>query len=261
LDGAKDNLGYQNLKHNKPWFDDECSKLIDQRMQAKLQWLQYPSQNNGDNLQNLRRETSRIFRNKKREYLKGNINEVETNNKNKNIKDLYRGINEFKEGYQSRINIIKDENGNLLTDPKSVLSRWKNFFNQLLNIHGVHDVRQMDIHTAEPLVSEPSLVEVEIDIGKLKSYKSPGTDNILAELIKAEGETLYSEIHRLICCIWNKEELPQQWKESIIIRIHKKGVKTDCNNYQVISLLSTAYKILSNILLARLTPYVNEVFR
>jgi hypothetical protein len=54
--------------------------------------------------------------------------------------------------------------------------------------------------------------------------------------------------------------LPQQWKESIIIPIHKKGVKTDCNNYyQGISLLSTAYKILSNILLARLTPYVNEI--
>jgi hypothetical protein len=86
----------------------------------------------------------------------------------------------------------------------------------VLNVHGVHDVRQMDIHTAEPLVPEPSLVEVEIAIGKLKRYKSPGTDNTLAELIKAGGEILYSEIHRLICCIWNKEELPQQWKESIV---------------------------------------------
>jgi hypothetical protein len=117
----------------------------------------------------------------------------------------------------------------------------------------------MDIHTAEPLVPEPSLVEVEIAIGKLNSYKSPGTDQIPAKLIKAGGETLYSEIRRLICCIWNKEELPQQWKVSIIVPIYKKGDKTDCNNYQGISLLSTAHKILSNILLARLTPYVNEI--
>jgi hypothetical protein len=109
----------------------------------------------------------------------------------------------------------------------------------VLNVHGVHDVRQMDIHTAEPLVPEPSLVEVEIAIGKLKSYKSPGTDQTPAELIKARGETLYSEIHRLICCTWNKEELPQQWKESIIVPIHKKGDKTDCNNYRGVSLLST----------------------
>jgi hypothetical protein len=129
----------------------------------------------------------------------------------------------------------------------------------MLNIHGVHDVTQMDIHMAEPLVPEPSLVTVEIAIGKLKSYKSPGTDQTQAELIKARGETLYSEIHGLICSIWNKEELPQQWKEPIIVPIYKKGDKTDCNNYRGISLLSTAYKILSNILLARLTPYVNKI--
>jgi hypothetical protein len=97
----------------------------------------------------------------------------------------------------------------------------------VLNVQGVHDVRQMDIHTAEPLVPEASLFEVEIAIGKFKSYKSPGTDHIPAELIKAGGETLYCEIHRLICCIWNKEELPQQWKDSGIITICKKGDETD----------------------------------
>jgi hypothetical protein len=68
----------------------------------------------------------------------------------------------------------------------------------------------MDIHMAEPLVQEPSLVEMEIAIGKFRSYKSPGTDQILAKLIKAGSETLYPEIHRLICSIWNTEELPQQ---------------------------------------------------
>jgi hypothetical protein len=100
----------------------------------------------------------------------------------------------------------------------------------------------MDIHTAEPLVPEPSLVEVETAIGKLKSYKSPGTDQIPSKLIKAGGET-YSEIHRLIYSIRNKEELPQQLQGSIIVPIHKKGDKTECNNYRGISFLSTAYKI------------------
>jgi sorting nexin-29 len=117
----------------------------------------------------------------------------------------------------------------------------------------------MDIQTTGPLVPEPSLVEVEIALGKLKRYKSPGTDQIPVELVKAGGETIYSEIHRLICCIWNKEELPQQWKESIIVTIYKKGDKIDCNNYRGISIFSTAYKILPSILLARSTPYVNEI--
>jgi hypothetical protein len=124
---------------------------------------------------------------------------------------------------------------------------------------GIHDVQQMDIHMAEPLVPEPSLVEVEIAVGESKSYKSPGTDQILAKLIKAGTETLFSKICKLICSIWNKEELPQKWKESIIVPIHIKDDETDCNNYQGVSLLSTVYKILSNILLARLTPYVSEV--
>jgi len=80
---------------------------------------------------------------------------------------------------------------------------------------------------AEPLVPEPSLVEVETAIGKLKRYKSPGTDQILAEMIKAGGETLHSEIHMLIHSIWNKEELPQQWKESSILTMYINGYKTD----------------------------------
>jgi hypothetical protein len=61
----------------------------------------------------------------------------------------------------------------------------------------------------------------------LKKYKSPGTDQIPAELIKARGETLQSEIHKLINSIWSTEELPGQWKESIILPIYKKGDKTD----------------------------------
>jgi hypothetical protein len=89
----------------------------------------------------------------------------------------------------------------------------------------------MDIHMAEPLATEASLVKVVIAIGKLKSYKSPSNFQIPAKLIKTGSETLCSEIHRLICFIWNKEELPQQWKESITVPIHKKGDKTDCNNY------------------------------
>jgi hypothetical protein len=101
--------------------------------------LQNPSQINGDNLQNLRRETSRKFRNKK-----GKINELEINNKNKNIRDLYRGINEFKKG--TNLDLIKDENGNLLADPQNVLNKWKIFFNHVLNVHGVHNVRQEDIY-------------------------------------------------------------------------------------------------------------------
>jgi hypothetical protein len=104
---------------------------------------------------------------KKREYLENKINEFETNSNNKNIRDLYRGINEFKKGYQPRTNMVKEENGDLLQIPHSILNRWKNYFCQLLNVHGVNDIRQTEIHTAEPLVPEPSSSEVEIAVEKI----------------------------------------------------------------------------------------------
>jgi hypothetical protein len=118
---------------------------------------------------------------------------------------------------------------------------WKSY-SQLFNVHNVSDVRQIEVYMAEPLVPGPSHLEVEIAIAKLKKYKSPGSYQIPIELIKAGGEILLSAIHKLITSVWNKEELPHQWKESIIVPIHKKGDKTDYNNYRGISLLPTSYK-------------------
>jgi hypothetical protein len=78
---------------------------------------------------------------------------------------------------------------------------------------------------AEPLVPGPSRFEVEIAIATLKKCKSPGSDQISAELIQAGGEILLSEIHKLIDSFWNMEELPDQCKESIIVPIHKRLTK------------------------------------
>jgi hypothetical protein len=126
--------------------------LVDQRKQAELQWLQDPSDLNEDNLSNVRQEASRHFRSKEGEYLKDKINELKPNSKNKNIIDLYRGINEFKKGYQPRTNLVKDKRGNLV-DPQKIFSRCKNYFCQLLNVQG--GVSHTEIHTAEPFVTEP----------------------------------------------------------------------------------------------------------
>jgi hypothetical protein len=102
-------------------------------------------------------------------------------------------------------------------------------------------------YTAEPLVPEPSASEIELAIEKLKSHKSPGIDQIPAELFKAGCKTVRCEIHKLIIFIWNKEEMTEEWKESIIVPIYKKGDNTDCSNYRGISIFPTMYRILSNI--------------
>jgi hypothetical protein len=78
-----------------------------------------------------------------------------------------------------------DENNDQLAASYSILNRWKNYFSQLLN---VHNVRQTEEHIAEPLACGPSRLEVETAIAKLKKYKSPGSDQIPAELIRAGGQ-------------------------------------------------------------------------
>jgi hypothetical protein len=111
-------------------------------------------------------------------------------------------------------------------------------------VHRVSDVRQTEVHRAKSLVPDHSPFEVEIAIATLKRHKLQGSDEIPAEWIQAGGEILRSNIHKLINSIWNKEELPDQWKESIIVPVHKKGDKNNCSNYRGIPLLSTSYKIL-----------------
>ena len=69
---------------------------------------------------------------------------------------MYRGINDLKKGYQPRTIIVKDEEEDLVADTYSIMARWRNYFSQLLNVHGVNDVRQAEIHTAELLAPEPS---------------------------------------------------------------------------------------------------------
>ena len=88
-----------------------------------MQWVQDPCQSNVDNLNSVRREVSRHFRNKKKEYMRAKIEELEANSKIHNIRDLYRGINDFKKGYRPRCSIVKDEKGDLVADSHSIVVR------------------------------------------------------------------------------------------------------------------------------------------
>jgi hypothetical protein len=112
--------------------------------------IQDPSQSNVDNLKNERRDARSRFRNKERHILKLKIEEIETNSKIKDIRNLYRDINDFKKGYQLKSNRVKDEKGDLFADSHSIVALRRNCFSQLLNVNGVIDVRQTEIHTEEP---------------------------------------------------------------------------------------------------------------
>jgi hypothetical protein len=128
----------------------------------------------------------------------------------------------------------------------------------------MYDMKQTDLQQQNKGISEkkswyPSSFKVEIATEKLRRYKSPDNEQIPAKQIKAGGNTLHSEIHKCINSIWNKEQLPQQWKESITALTYTKGDKIDSSNYRGISLLPAIYTILTNIVVSRLTLYADEI--
>jgi hypothetical protein len=114
----------------------------------------------------------------------------------------------------------------LFTDSLTILARWRKRFSQLLYGLGVSDVRHTEIHTAEVLVPEPSAFGVEMAIEKLKRDI----------LIKTGCRKIRYEVHKLIISVRNKEELPEEWKESVILPIYKKGDTAECGDCTGISL-------------------------
>jgi hypothetical protein len=91
---------------------------------------------------------------------------------------------------------MKDENGDLLADSRNTLNG-EDYFSQLLSVYNFSYDIQIEVHTDEPSVPGPSCLEIETTIVKLKKYTFPGSDQIPAELIQAEGETLLLVNHKL----------------------------------------------------------------
>jgi hypothetical protein len=135
------------------------------------------------------------------------------------------------------------------------LNSWKNYFFQLLYEYRIIMSSRQKFCTYSWAVSIWSYSIWGWNCYcKVKKYKSPSTARIPAELIQAGGELLHFEIYKLINSVLGKKELRNQWKEYVIVPVHKKGDKTYCSNYHGISLLSASYKYLSSVLLSKVCP-------
>ena len=105
----------------------------------------------------------------------------------------------------------------------------------------------------------PTYQEVTLAIKRLKNNKSPESDGIPAEYLKAGGDVLAEHLHIVLQNVWSEEELPPEWNISEICAIFKNCDVKECSNYRGISILNTAYKILSIILCGRLKPYLSSI--
>ncbi|KAL1447407.1 hypothetical protein WDU94_005673, partial [Cyamophila willieti] len=104
----------------------------------------------------------------------------------------------------------------------------------------------------------PTFQEIKDIIKSLKNNKASGEDGIVAELWKYADNFSIQWLQKIIEDIWNSEILPEDWSTAVIHPIHKKGDKSDPNNYRGISLLSVTYKIFSRALLNRAEPILDR---
>jgi len=109
-------------------------------------------------------------------------------------------------------------------------------------------------------LDNPTIQEIERGIEILKNGKALGIDEVVSEFLKKGAKKLTQQLHKLITDIWKQEEIPESWKMSVLCPVYKKGNKMDPKNYSGISLLNTSYKILSNLLLNRLKPFIKDFY-
>ena len=257
---AADNvLGKQPKNKHKTWFDEECKKILEERNRARQSVLQRRTDESIRVYSELRGKARKLMRTKKRQHDQRRLEEMERDSNHNRSKKFYKEITNTTKGFRPRAEtILGREDGSITTNKDEIVNEWKQYFDKLLNINQRNAQTTTEYQTVEPQVEQPTYEEIIKAIKKLKNNKAPGKDNIPAELLKYGGEALHRQLHRLITLIWSQEKIPEEWKESLIIPIHKKGDRTKCSNYRGISLINTAYKILANILLERLKPIVES---
>lgn len=252
-------LGHFTTTKN-PWFDAECSNAIEDRKLAREKFLQKPITQNKLIFEEKQKLARKLIRKKKRDFMNYKLKRAE-NDRTTDSRGFFKSINMFKSGnIKNYGQFITDPDGSLLTERSDIANRWKEYFNELLNAPTISVSQEDDNEylTADPSDEEPSLAEIKESIKKLKRHKAPGSDGIDTDIWKLSKFPFVNCLHKIITNIWKQEQVPHDWKEVVVCPIYKKGDPTNCSNYRGIALLNTTYKILTNILLARISPYVED---
>lgn len=240
------------------WFDDSCKKANEAKNEARQLYLANHTQENEISYIEKRKNAKKLIKKRKKIFMKDKVKEIENNYNQNAPRNMYLNIKKQTKNYQPRTNICKDKYGNTLSDKNEIVDRWREYFDELLNKPNVTcdgtapNIIEIDEET-------PTVDDTKAALQKLKNFKCSGEDGIVAELFKYAGDKCLNYIHQILVDVWQTETLPNEWLTSVILPIHKKGDKTNCNNYRGISLLNCGYKIFTNILYERLNKYAENI--
>lgn len=239
------------LRRNRhPYISAETLQLVEQRRKTTNRPLRG----------HLGRRITRSLKRDEVEWLNREAADMQRASDNGDVATLFKTINRLSGAIRAPIPCdIHDINGIPVKSTADEHKRWSDHFQQLYNRPDPDNLDQ-ELLANIPAPSEavktdpPNLEEVFDAVQKLKTRKAPGTCDIPAEALRAMTPQNISAIHSLILKIWESRRVPQDFKDGIIIPVHKKGSKYDCDNYRGITLLSIAGKVLTIIIRSRLEP-------
>ena len=258
---ASNLLGHPKKKH-QDWFDENNKEILDllsEKRKAHTAWLSDRSSAPKHNqFKKVRGEVQRKIRLLKDAWWAAKADELQQYADRHDSKKFFEGLKTVYGPPSSKTTPIRDSEGNLLTEKATILQRWAEHFNQLLNRPSSIDEQTIQDIPQRPLIESldepPTLPETIKAISQLQAGKAPGSDGIPPEIYKTGGLALSTNLTDLFRLCWEKGELPQDFKDANIIHLYKnKGEKASCDNHRGISLLSIAGKILARIILNRIT--------
>jgi len=254
-------------KRKEEWISDATWKKVDQRKEKKKQYLATRSERLKDQLKTeyreLDKDVKKSARADRKVYTEKLADEAETAASKRDMQTLYRITKTLAGKFQSSDLPIRDQQDNLTSKEDEILKRWKDHFEEVFNMSDpkcevfiTPAINILDINT-EP----PSIDEVKNAISTLKNGKAVGIDQIHAEFLKAEEYWTPTVLTSILKKIWESEEIPTFWKTGLIVKLPKKGDLSNCNNYRGIMLLSVTMKVMSRVILNRISVITDPLLR
>lgn len=258
LETAESVLGVKKRSH-KNWISEHTWNLIERRKALKANLLEAATDQDRTSLRkeytSVNKLVKRSARSDKRAVAEKLASDAEDAARCKNARKLYSITKQLaNKGYSSTQHPIKDKNGSPITCPNEQLARWREHFACIISREpNLSEINGTPARTIRINTEVPTVGEIKAAISKLRSNKAAGADNIPAELFKADQALIASTLHPLIGQVWNEETIPISWKEGLIVKLPKKGNLQDCNNWRGITLLNIINKVLSHIILERMS--------
>ena len=179
------------------------------------------------------------------------------------LRELHMTTKRLSGKFQQTDKPVRDKQGNSLNSTEEQMKRWAEHFREILNRPRPETPANIPPAEEELPIScdRPSKEEIERAIKVQKKGKAAGPDEIPAEAIKGDMKTAVEILYELFGKIWEKEEIPTEWREGTVIKLPKKGDLRECTNYRGIMLLSVPGKVFNRILLERMKEAVDPKLR